>query len=287
MAFNCELPDAERLEMILLSIWYRARHSQGYRRKDEKIIGSTVDEVTGLEKSEADLRSAGEALRGPEFVFSAPVDPYRLAEETLLRDEWDGSTPSLANVRGIALVTLQPDLDYVKGMGEVPTKKEVVISRYPTNEKGRAESDLLALEKDRPEWEPKLREIQGRAAWTEEEAEAYAEMTYRWQRLMLSFAAKGWLRLEPPTKFTSVGPEALPGADHKYTSGLDDKGLPYVGTCTPDGLDEAERRIHGHPIYSKGAFSTVESMTGEMKAQVATRNPWAAQKWAQEDGAGA
>lgn len=288
MAFNCELPDAARRELILLGIWYRARHSQGYRRLDEKIIGSTIDPVTGFELSEADLRAPGEAIRGPDFVFAAPIMPDRLAEECLLRDEWDGSTPSLAEVQGIVLVTTQPDLRDATAIEKgLATTKEVIVGRYPTNERGRAEEEMLHLRKEHPEWKPVLRDVQGRSAWTEEEAEAFSELHYGFQKTLLDFASKGWVRLEPPTKFTSRGPESLPGADHNYVSGLDDKGMPYVATCTPEGLDEAERRIRDDPVYSRGAFSAIEAFSGEKQAAVASRNPWAAIKRSKEDGAGA
>lgn len=278
MPFQCELPDADRRAKIILSIWYRARHSQGFRRKDEKILGSTIDEVTGLEKSEADLRAPGEAIRGPQFVFECPVQPDRLAEECLLRDEHDGSKPSLAEVRGIALVTDQPDLDDPRP----GTTKEVILSRYPTNERGRAESDLLAAQREHPSWKPRLRDTQGRSAWTEEESEAHAELTYGFQTTLLDFAAKGWVRLEPPLKFMSDT-----GNNELYARGTDDKGLPYIATCTVAGLEQAEKVIRGDPIYSRGAFSAVEAFSGEKQAAVVQRNPWAAQKWSQEDGAGA
>jgi hypothetical protein len=166
------------------------------------------------------------------------------------------------------------------------SKKEVIVLRCATNERGRAEEEQAHIRRQHPDWNPVIREVQGRSAWTETEAEAIAEMTFLWQRTMLDFANKGWLRLEPPLKFTSVGPENLPGQDEKYKSGIDDKGLPYIATVTMEGLEEAERRIRNDPLYSKGAFSSIEAFTGEKRAAVVQRNPWAAQKWQQEDGAG-
>src|SRR3990167_6912594 len=275
------MPDDARRELILLGLWYRARHSQGFRRHDEKIIGSTIDEVTGLERSEADLRAPGDAIRGPQFVFECPVQPDRLPEETLKRDEWDGSTPSLGEVRGVVIVTQQPDLaDEAAGLKG--TFKEVIVGRYPTNERGRADEELLHIQRHHPEWKAKLREVQGRSAWTEEESEAFAEMKYRWQLTLLDFSRQGFVRLEPPLKFMSDT-----GNNEMYASGVDQQGLPYIATVTAAGLEEAERRIRDDPIYSKGAFSSVASMTGERQAAVMTRNPWAHKKYLMEDGAGA
>lgn len=283
MSRGIELPDQERCEKILLSIWYRARHSRGYRRQDGGRIGSDVDPETGLEKSEADLLPVGQGILGPEFVFKAPVLPDRLAEEVLLRDEHDGSTPSLSNCQAIGIEADMPDLE---SPGQ--TKKVAVVFRVPTNERARAESELEHVRKDHPEWNPRIRVLTGREAWTEEEATAHAEMVFRFQKTLLAFADRGWVKLEAPWDFTSVGPDNLPlhpGADlSRYKKGTDSTGLPWVATVTPEGLDEAERRIAGDPVYSQGAFSSVAAMSGEQRAKVASRNPWANRRFLQEGG---
>ncbi len=273
MAFDCELPDGERLEMILLSIWYRARHGPGYRRRDETVLGSTVDPITGIELSEADLRAPGEAIQGPDFVFSCPVMPDRLAEECLLRDEVDGSKPSLAHVLGWAITTDQPDLS------TPGTTKPVVVFRCPSHELGRAEEELLQIRKQHPEWNAKIRRTQGREAWTAEEASAHAELQYRFQVLLLKWAQKGFVSLTPPLAFTSDT-----GHTEEFARGVDDQSMPYCCTVLPAGLDEAERRIAGHPLYSQGAHSSLEAMSGEMKARVMATSPWASKKHQREGG---
>lgn len=277
---DCELPDEERLESILLGIWYRARHSPGYRRKIEKTIGAGIDPETGLEASEADLLPSSMAIRGPAFVMECPVQPDRLAEDTLLREEADGSTPSLSQCQALGLICKLPDLEHPG------TFSEIEVMRAPLHERGRVEEELLYLAKQNPGREYKIRTLQGREAWTDSEAEAMAELTFRYQKLLLKFAERGWVRLEPPVKFTSVGIGADPGRDAGYASGVDDKGLPYIATVTPEGVDEAERRIAGDPLYAKGAFSIVAAMSGSQKAAVATRNSWASRKYLREDGAG-
>ena len=266
-------PDEAQREMCLLGVWYRSRHFGGYRRPDEKHIGSSVDPETGLERSEADLRAPGQAIRGPDFVFSCPVLPDKLAEETLLREEWDGSTPSYGLAQGLVLYV------EVSDPADPKTKKKAIHGRYPTDERGRAEEELSYLRRTSPELSPELLLIQGRDAWTEEEAGHVAEMTYRWQRTMIDFASKGWLRLEPPFRF-----ESDTGHNAQYARGVDDRGLPYIATVTPEGLDEAERRVPG-THYAKGATSQVAAMSGEQRAKVMAKNPWAHRRWLADEGA--
>lgn len=274
------LPDDDRREMILLGIWYRARYSQGYRRRDEKIIGSTVDEETGLELSESDLLPEGQGIVGPEFVLRSPVMPDRLAEETLLREEADGSTPSFGECRALGIQADKPD-PHPERKG---TTLSTLIFRAPTHERGRVEEELLHVQRDHPEWNARIRTLQGREALTDEEAAVKAEMLFLWQKTMMSFSRKGWLVLEPPIFFESPGDARL--GNERYKKGVGDDGLPFIGHATVEGLDEAERRIPGTP-YAKGAFSCVEAMPGDVKAKVASRNPWAAAKAAKESGAGA
>jgi hypothetical protein len=272
MPLDCALPDEARRELILLGIWYRARHGPGYRRKVEKNIGAGIDQETGLEFSEADLLPAGQALRGPQFVMEGPVQPDRLAEETLLREEYDGSRPSLGQCQAYGVDTTQPDPE------QPGTFKTVTVMRCPLNEKGRAEEEALHIAKENPDWKPRVRTLQGREAWTELESEAMAEMTFLWQKTLLDFARKGWILLEPPVKFESVGIGADPGNNPTYAKGVDSKGLPTICSVTPAGLDEAERRIAGDPLYSQGAYSSIEAMPGDLKAKVAMKNPWAWQR---------
>lgn len=271
MPAGCELPNAEQRERILLSLWYRTRHHGAYRRSDEKVLGSTVDPETGIELSEADLRAPGDAIRGPELVFACPVMPDRLAEETLLRDEWDGSTPSFAHVLGLAITTDQPDVL------QPGTTRPVIVFRCPTNERGRAEEELLQVRKLHPEWNARIRQVQGREAWTEEEAAIFADWHYQWQLTLLSFAERGWVVLRPPLLF-----ESDTGNNEKYAKGVDDKGLPYIATVTPAGLEEAERRISGDSCYSQGPVSSLVAMSGEMRAKVMATSPWAAKKYQKE-----
>lgn len=284
MPFDCELPDDARREKILLSFIFRARHSCGFRRKDERIIGAGIDAETGLEHSAADLLPEGQGLRGPEFAMAIAYQPEEFAKSCLLRNEHDGSKPDLAHVRAIQVVIDEPDAQHPGA-----TQDRVVLT-CPIHETGRAEEEVAhlrrrdATEKGRFPSNARTRIVQGRDAWDRSEAEAVSEMTYRFQRTFLDFAQKGWFRLEAPLPYEPDARVEVSSEQRKlYGTGVDSKGMPFMATLTPLGLEAAEQQISRDPFYSRGAFSSVAAMDGDMRAKVVQRNPWAAEIAAREE----
>lgn len=213
------------MELVLLGIWYRARHSEGFRRGPERLIGENIDHVSGFEKSEAQLMPKGMAIRGAIFVLRCPYMPDELALKTLLRDPPADAPP-----------------------GTPGTRLEVI----------------------RPENR------------TDEEVEALAEMEFRWKKCLRSFCEKGWAVAEPSVKFSSDT-----GHNDEYAVGLDEAGLPWTVHATPDGLDEAERRIPSEaPHLMTGAFSSLATASQEMRDAAAKESAWAEHKFRNEEGAG-
>lgn len=276
--------DAHR-ENVLLGSWFRARHSQGYRRREERQLGTSVDPETGYEYQE-DLLAPGLAVRGPEFVMSCPVMPDVIAQNILLRDETDGTTTPLADARAVGIQLEQDDKSQpaliLPGQPPIPSKKLVLVCVKKKGERAAVESEWERLCRRHPEWKPAIRELCGREAWDEDEASAVAELTYLLQRTMMDFARKGWLRLEPPLAFVSAE-----GDHHNrdlYRRGVGDNGLPWVATVTIEGLDEAERRIPGTAL-ARGPFWGLSASSGEKKARAMANSPWAIER-AKTDAAG-
>lgn len=272
----------EHRENVLLASWFRARHSIGYRRKEERQLGSSIDPETGYERSEGDLLAPGLAIRGPEFVLSSPVMPDQLAANVLLREEVDGTTTPLADARAVAVSTEQVDLSQQAQPGFPPPTKIVYLCLRRPHERAAVEAELERVQRDHPEWKPRLVNLCGREAWDEEEAVAVSEMTYLWQKTMRDFAAKGWMRLEPPMAFVSAEGEHY--NRDLYRRGVADNGLPWIGTPTVEGLDEAERRIPGTPL-ARGPFWGITSASQEKKSRVMATSPWAVER-AKRDAAG-
>lgn len=273
----------EHVELVLLASFFHARHSPGYRRRDEKLIGASVDWETGYEHSEADLLSPGEALMGPAFVFKSQYMPDACATNILLRDEADGTTTALAFARAVGIVATVPDPEQPDPVPGQKAVKDVVLMRRRPTERASVEDELERVQREHPEWNPRIKDLQGREAWDEEEARAVAEMTYRFQRAFLRFSQKGWMRLGPSEVFVSGE-----GSDYNrdlYSRGVDDSGLPFAATVTPDGLDEAERRIPGTPL-ARAPFWGVEARGTDVRSRAMAESPWVIER-AKGDAAGA
>lgn len=276
MNFDFEFPDDARREMQVLSRWARAALSKGDRNIDEKILGSTIDDVTGLVKSKADLKPDGEALCGPDYVFQGSnMQPDEMALEHLSRTEHDGTQVILKNARAWGVVATVPDLERPGTTKELPA-----LLKTPLHEKGRAEEEVLYQRKQNPDWKVELRLLQGRTALTEEENRATKHLKYLYEKTLRSMADKGWIALEPTLSFSSVGPEGLPGQDYK--KGVDDRGGIFWARVLPAGLDEALKRCGNDPYWGQGAFSSLEGQSPDVKAAAVQRNPWAHQSWLDE-----
>jgi len=97
-----------------------------------------------------------------------------------------------------------------------------------------------------------LRQIT-RDKWTKEEAEIVHELAHRFRRWALMAMERGWVECKPPVIFESED------TGIKYDQGLrKDDGLPWVWHLTPEGMEEAERRIPGteQARYTRSALAT-------------------------------
>mgnify|MGYP001617547161 FL=1 len=270
MPYDVELPDETRREMMVLSWIYRAYHSKGDRNRVESVIGETIDEVTGLVKSEADLKPANQAIRGRDYVKAAMIDPEEMALARLERNEHDGSTPALCYVKALTIMVKRPD----------PLRPEVMKEEqhgyYPTNERGRAEEEASYIQRNNPGWMTNIRTMQGREALTPTEAEAVGDLKHLFSQTLHQFAERGWVEMEPSCIFDPLGPADLPTRGHDYKRGVDDKGTVFAARFTDEGIDEALRRIHGDPYWSQpGPFSSLEAQTTDVRARAVSANPWA------------
>lgn len=285
MPFECELPSPERREMMMLSRAYRARHSPGFRRRDEGVLGSNDDPETGIERSAADLLPEGQGIQGPAFVLRSPIVADDLALEHLSRDEHDGSKPLLKLCQALAIDVDVPDPAH-------PTEPGITVprqhARYPMHERGRAEEELAHLQRTEPRKNARIRTLQGREALTDEERRAVEELNYAFQATLQDFARKGWIALESPLPHDPRGPSDLPTREDAafYRKGTDDSGWIFLARWLPAGLDEAERRISGDPYWRQGALSILAAMPGDVRAKAVQRNPWANQKYLAEGGGG-
>lgn len=273
-----QIPDDDDLELKALSIAYRSFYSRGDANRVESVLGESIDPVSGLVNSTEGLVPAHQAVRGRDYVVGAPHDPRQWAMCFLVRP--DGTQASEA--RGWAISYERRD---ASRPGGVVGGKHADF-RWLDKEKAEAEAEYLR--KQHPDfvrvW---VRETKGEEVLTPEELREVDALQDAWNRVFHRMAEKGWMVIAPPVPFEPAGPEHLPAPSDvaKYRVGMDDKKRIFMAHFSDEGLNEAIRRIAGHPVYSQpGPFSALEAAPPEVKDAAATSNPFQFAKWRAEKG---